>query len=91
MRVLSLEAREDLIAGADGTPNPDRPNWTTIRQDGAKMGSELVRPEMTPLTVRNANRYGAMATKNPSISSAGALNVPAGGSVKADDYYTMRE
>lgn len=30
--VLSIEHAEDLVTVADGAANPDRPNWTTVRQ-----------------------------------------------------------
>src|SRR5699024_608818 len=34
--VLSLEHEEDLVAGLDGAPNPDRADWVTIRRSLAE-------------------------------------------------------
>jgi hypothetical protein len=31
--VLSLEHEEDLVTVLDGAPNPDRPEWTTVRRE----------------------------------------------------------
>ena len=34
--VLSLEHEEDLVAGLDGAPNPDREDWVTVRRSLAE-------------------------------------------------------
>ncbi|MBN2177455.1 MAG: hypothetical protein JW722_07345 [Demequinaceae bacterium] len=43
VKVMSLEHPSDTVPALDGTPNPDRPEWTTVRRDLARSDSEMDR------------------------------------------------
>ena len=59
--VLSLEHEEDLVTVLDGAPNPDRPNWTTVRREvlAPLVGDAEVQTEFDhhPLAPHDAESY----------------------------------
>jgi len=51
--ILSLEHPGDLVPALDGAPNPDRPNWTTVRHDLAASSDPLDRADAKGLVSRH--------------------------------------
>ena len=72
VKVLSLEFNEDPVARLAGSANPDRSNWTTVKENAPTLSSDASAPGM--LGAHNSDRYAefaksAFAAGNVSVDS----------------------
>lgn len=99
VQVLSMEHEQDPVTMLDGTHNPDRANWTTVRRDLPP--EESAPPSGTAATASGAHYGHAYAdtgrlvdgSDDPSIAAWRASNEPffSGSRVEAVQYDVIRE
>ncbi|GGL77537.1 hypothetical protein HUN58_17405 [Curtobacterium sp. Csp1] len=67
--VTSFESTSDPVAALDGTLNPARPSWQTIRGDAPIKADEDI-PMASVVDAHDANRYAVMAQQQGRVNAS---------------------